>query len=118
MYPYFSLYSALHSSPVRDIDDNAFAGSPNLQIFTSKDSGADKFGQEKGIPVTYQSAYPTDFMDSNANLDVKPNVGTEDNNNQTSTILLIEYFGIVVTPSAIFTCFVFFKFQNAWSRRI
>ncbi|MCI9400413.1 MAG: leucine-rich repeat domain-containing protein [Lachnospiraceae bacterium] len=72
-------------SSVRDIDDNAFAGSPNLQIFTSKDSGADKFGQEKGIPVTYQSAYPTDFMDSNANLDVKPNVGTEDNNNQTST---------------------------------
>ncbi len=72
-------------SSVRDIDDNAFAGSPNLQIFTSKDSGADKFGQERGIPVTYQSAYPTDFMDSNANLDVKPNVGTEDNNNQTST---------------------------------
>lgn len=60
---------------VRQIDAAAFSQVPNMKIFTTKDSNADAFGKEKGIPVIYKAEYPTDFLDSNANYDEMPNVG-------------------------------------------
>jgi hypothetical protein len=60
---------------VVNIDKKAFAGSPNLKIFTTQSSTADTFGKNNNIPVIYKTEYPTDFMDSNAGLEEKPNVG-------------------------------------------
>lgn len=60
---------------VVNIDKKAFAGSPNLKIFTTQSSTADTFGKNNNIPVIYKEEYPTDFMDSNAGLEEKPNVG-------------------------------------------
>lgn len=60
---------------VVNIDKKAFAGSPNLKIYTTKSSTADTFGKNNNIPVIYKEEYPTDFMDSNAGLEQKPNVG-------------------------------------------
>ena len=62
---------------VVNIDKKAFAGSPNLKIYTTKSSTADTFGKNNNIPVIYKEEYPTDFMDSNAGLEEKPNVGYE-----------------------------------------
>ncbi|MDE7183797.1 MAG: leucine-rich repeat domain-containing protein, partial [Lachnospiraceae bacterium] len=58
------------------IDKKAFSGSPEFKICTSKSSTADTFGKENGIEVIYKAdEYPDDFMDSNAGLEQKPNVG-------------------------------------------
>lgn len=74
---------------VVNIDKKAFAGSPNLKIFTTQSSPADTFGKNNNIPVIYKEEYPTDFMDSNAGLEERPNVGYEvepDSNTDTTTI--------------------------------
>ncbi|MDE6054086.1 MAG: leucine-rich repeat domain-containing protein, partial [Lachnospiraceae bacterium] len=60
---------------VVNIDRKAFAGSPDMKIYTSRSSTADTFGSSNNIPVIYEAEYPTDFMDSNAGLEEKPNVG-------------------------------------------
>lgn len=72
---------------VVNIDRKAFSGSPNVKIYTSKSSTADTFGQNNNIPVIYEAEYPTDFMDSNAGLEEKPNVGdgSTGNNGQQTT---------------------------------
>lgn len=63
-------------SSVTSIDKKAFSGSSeNLKIFTTKSSTADTFGKNNSITVIYEAEYPTDFMDSNAGLEEKPNVG-------------------------------------------
>lgn len=74
---------------VVNIDKKAFAGSPNLKIFTTQSSQADTFGKNNNIPVIYKEEYPTDFMDSNAGLEERPNVGYEvepDSNTDSTTI--------------------------------
>lgn len=74
---------------VTNIDKKAFTGSPNLKIYTTKSSTADTFGKNNNIPVIYKEEYPTDFMDSNAGLEEKPNVGYEvetDSDTDTTTV--------------------------------
>lgn len=74
---------------VTNIDKKAFTGSPNLKIYTAKSSTADTFGKNNNIPVIYKEEYPTDFMDSNAGLEEKPNVGYEvetDSDTDTTTV--------------------------------
>lgn len=68
-------------SSVTNIDKKAFSGSSNVKLFTTKSSAADTFGKDNKIEVVYESAYPTDFMDSNAGLEEKPNVGENGNGN-------------------------------------
>ena len=68
-------------SSVTNIDKKAFSGSPNVKLFTTKSSAADAFGKDNKIEVVYESAYPTDFMDSNTGLEDKPNVGEGGNEN-------------------------------------
>ncbi len=73
---------------VVNIDKKAFAGSSNLKIFTTRSSTADTFGKNNNIPIIYKEEYPIDFMDSNAGLEQKPNVGYEvdpDSNTDTTT---------------------------------
>lgn len=60
---------------VVNIDKKAFSGSSEMKIYTSKSSTADTFGTKNKIPVIYEAEYPTDFMDSNAGLEEKPDVG-------------------------------------------
>lgn len=59
---------------VGEIDRTAFTGSPNVKIFTAKGTAADTFGSERKIQVIYSAEYPTDFMDSNADLEELPDV--------------------------------------------
>ncbi len=80
-----NLKQAAVPASVTNIDKKAFAGSPNVKIFTSKSSAADTFGSNNNIPVIYKAEYPTDFMDSNAGLEEKPNVGERPTDNTTST---------------------------------
>ena len=79
-----NLKQAAVPASVTNIDKKAFAGSPNVKIFTSKSSAADTFGSNNNIPVIYKAEYPTDFMDSNAGLEEKPNVGDGAPDNTTS----------------------------------
>lgn len=80
-----NLKQAAVPASVTNIDKKAFAGSSNVKIFTSKSSAADTFGSNNNIPVIYKAEYPTDFMDSNAGLEEKPNVGERPTDNTTST---------------------------------
>lgn len=69
---------------VVSIDKKAFSGSPEFKICTSKSSAADTFGKENGIDVIYKAdEYPDDFMDSNAGMEQKPNVGDSADTDET-----------------------------------
>ena len=70
---------------VVNIDRKAFTGSPDMKIYTTRSSTADTFGKERKIPVIYEAEYPTDFMDSNAGLEEKPNVGNGSGSSTTTT---------------------------------
>lgn len=72
---------------VTEIDRTAFLGSSNVKIFTTKGSPADTFGDERNVTVIYDKEYPTDFMDSNEDLDELPDVtdGGEDDTSVTNT---------------------------------
>ncbi len=72
-------------SSVVNIDRRAFSGSPDMKIYTSRSSTADTFGNSNNIPVIYEAEYPTDFMDSNAGLEEKPNVGDSPDESTTTT---------------------------------
>lgn len=80
-----NLKQAAVPASVTGIDKKAFAGSPDVKIYTSKSSVADTFGSDNNIPVIYQPEYPTDFMDSNAGLEEKPNVGDDSSSGTTTT---------------------------------
>ncbi|MCI8975041.1 MAG: leucine-rich repeat domain-containing protein [Lachnospiraceae bacterium] len=67
---------------VVSIDKKAFSGSPEFKICTSKSSTADTYGNENSIEVIYKAdEYPDDFMDSNAGMEQKPNVGDSSDTN-------------------------------------
>ncbi len=70
---------------VRTIDRNAFSGSPDMKIFTTQSSTADTFGNKYEIEVIYQAEYPNDFLDSNVDLEERPNVGQNTGNNNVPT---------------------------------
>lgn len=70
---------------VNTIDRNAFSGSPDMKIFTAKSSTADTFGNKYEIEVIYQAEYPDDFLDSNVDLEERPNVGQNTGNNNVPT---------------------------------
>ncbi|MDE7478835.1 MAG: leucine-rich repeat domain-containing protein, partial [Lachnospiraceae bacterium] len=75
---------------VVNIDKKAFAGSTDMKIYTNRSSTADTFGKDNNITVIYEAEYPDDFLDSNAGLEEKPNVGNgpiadTDTNADTST---------------------------------
>ncbi|MDE6620885.1 MAG: leucine-rich repeat domain-containing protein [Lachnospiraceae bacterium] len=72
-------------SSVVNIDRRAFSGSPDMKIYTSRSSTADTYGQNNNIPVIYEAEYPTDFMDSNAGLEEKPDVGDRSEDSTTTT---------------------------------
>lgn len=59
---------------VSEIDKTAFSGSPNVKIFTTKGSRANTFGDERNITVIYSAEYPTDFLDSNEDLEEMPDL--------------------------------------------
>lgn len=65
---------------VKNIHKYAFAYSPNMAICTRPDTEADLFGKIMEYDVIYEPEYPKDFMDSNVNLEEKPNVGTTQQN--------------------------------------
>lgn len=80
---------------VREIDKTAFSGSSNVKIFTTKGTTADTFGVERNIEVIYSAEYPTDFLDSNEDLEELPDIsGTEENDtsvtNSTTITTVIE----------------------------
>ena len=69
---------------VVSIDKKAFSGTSEFQICTSKSSTADTFGKDHDIEVIYKAdEYPDDFMDSNAGMEQKPNVGDSTDSNET-----------------------------------
>jgi len=75
---------------VSQIDKAAFAGSPNVKIFTTKGSTADTFGKERKITVIYDAEYPTDFLDSNEDLEEMPELdGTLENNTTATNVTTI-----------------------------
>lgn len=80
-----NLKQAVLPSSVTTIDKKAFAGSPDVKIYTSKSSAADTFGSQNKIPVIYEPEYPTDFMDSNAGLEERPDVGSDSANTGQTT---------------------------------
>ena len=67
-----TLKQVMIPASVNRIQDNAFANSPNVKILTTKNSTADQFGQKQKIPVIYEAELPTDFNDSNADQEDKP----------------------------------------------
>lgn len=70
---------------VKRIDITAFSGSPDMKIFTSQSSTADAFGKKYEIEVIYQAEYPDDFLDSNVDLEERPNVGQNTGNSNVPT---------------------------------
>lgn len=70
---------------VRTIDRNAFSSSPDMKIFTTQSSTADTFGNRYEIEVIYQAEYPDDFLDSNVDLEERPNVGQNTGNSNVPT---------------------------------
>lgn len=81
------LAQAAVPASVTEIDRTAFLGSPNVKIFTTKGSAADTFGDERNVTVIYEKEYPTDFMDSNEDLEELPDVtgSGEDDTSVTNT---------------------------------
>ncbi len=59
---------------VTEIADNAFANCPNLKIYTTKGSDAATYGKENDIEVIYTAEYPTDFLDSNEDMEEFPDL--------------------------------------------
>lgn len=57
---------------VTSISNKAFKGDANVKIYTTQGSTADSFGQENNIPVIYTAELDTDFVDSNENVQEKP----------------------------------------------
>lgn len=55
-----------------EIHKNAFKNCPNLKLLVTKGSEAESYGKEKKLAVIYEAEYPTDFTDSNVNLEEKP----------------------------------------------
>lgn len=66
---------------VKSIEKTAFSNCPVVKVLTDKNTYAEGFCKEKSITVIYDKEFPTDFMDSNAELDEKPNVGEAGNSN-------------------------------------
>ena len=80
-----TLKQVMMPASVNSIQDNAFANSPNVKILTTKNSTADQFGQKQKIPVIYEAELPTDFNDSNADQEDKPQL-----KHQTTTVTTTE----------------------------
>ena len=80
-----ALKQVMIPASVNSIQDNAFANSPNVKILTTKNSTADQFGQKQKIPVIYEAELPTDFNDSNADQEDKPQL-----KHQTTTVTTTE----------------------------
>lgn len=80
-----TLKQVMIPASVNSIQDNAFANSPNVKILTTKNSTADQFGQKQKIPVIYDAELPTDFNDSNADQEDKPQL-----KHQTTTVTTTE----------------------------
>ena len=80
-----ALKQVMIPASVNSIQDNAFANSPNVKILTTKNSTADQFGQKQKIPVIYDAELPTDFNDSNADQEDKPQL-----KHQTTTVTTTE----------------------------
>lgn len=80
-----TLKQVMIPASVNSIQDNAFANSPNVKILTTKNSTADQFGQKQKILVIYEAELPTDFNDSNADQEDKPQL-----KHQTTTVTTTE----------------------------
>ena len=80
-----ALKQVMIPASVNSIQDNVFANSPNVKILTTKNSTADQFGQKQKIPVIYEAELPTDFNDSNADQEDKPQL-----KHQTTTVTTTE----------------------------
>lgn len=80
-----ALKQVMIPASVNSIQDNAFVNSPNVKILTTKNSTADQFGQKQKIPVIYDAELPTDFNDSNADQEDKPQL-----KHQTTTVTTTE----------------------------
>lgn len=55
-----------------EIHDKAFSNCSNVKLLVEKGSEAEKYGKAKKLTVIYDAEYPADFIDSNVNLEEKP----------------------------------------------
>lgn len=55
-----------------NIEKKAFSNCPNVKLLVEKDSEAESYGKENKLTVIYDAEYPTDFVNSNVNLEEKP----------------------------------------------
>ncbi len=54
------------------IHDKAFSNCPNVKLLVESGSEAETYGKKKKLTVIYEAEYPTDFVDSNVNMEEKP----------------------------------------------
>ena len=54
------------------IHEKAFSNCPNVKLLVEQGSEAESFGKEHKLTVIYEAEYPTDFNNSNENLEEKP----------------------------------------------
>ncbi len=73
-----SLKQVMIPDTVKTIHDKAFANSPNVKLLVTEGSKAESFGEKNGIEVIYEAEYPTDFLNSNDRMEVKPSFGVTD----------------------------------------
>lgn len=55
-----------------DIHEKAFSNCPNVKLLVNKDSEAERYGKKQKFTVIYEAEYPTDFVNSNKDLEEKP----------------------------------------------
>lgn len=57
---------------VTEIHDKAFSNCPNVKLLVNKESEAESYGKKHKISLIYEAEYPTDFVNSNEELEEKP----------------------------------------------
>lgn len=55
-----------------EIHDKAFSNCPNVKLLVERGSKAEAYGKEHKLTLIYEAEYPTDFINSNENLEEKP----------------------------------------------
>lgn len=73
-----SLKQVMIPDTVKKIHDKAFANSSNVKLLVNEGSEAESFGEKNSIPLIYEAEYPTDFVNSNDRMEVKPSFDVSD----------------------------------------
>ncbi len=67
-----SLKQVMVTDKVTGLENKAFSNCPNVKLLVNKGSEAESFAKKQNIPVIYEAEYPTDFVNSNVDLEEKP----------------------------------------------